>query len=494
MNKFSIPAFVEELTPDAVNAKYSKAKLKIYYIGETVDKRLFTKEFSDKLLSTIAYTPVVGFYSVSNDDFIGHNNVQHIYGLVPENANIEYVEDTNSGVTFAVTDVILYTGRPDDIGTIASKIVGKQHSLELDPNSIQYKINRDIYGNFKNIEFTDGELIGLSVLGDNDTPAFTGSEFFSAEELPEFITNENKGRYQALFSAMFNVEPTAEEVVNEIYRTLESQNIYGFVCEHKAEQYVVVCSDYGIYNRYLLSRDETGALQVALDCPVRNRYISDEEIEVLVNSKKGPTNTVENDNQAQIEPVVGAEANEDDSPAAFTDSGDITDAANDTDEDEDKKSRECEATENDNPEEKEEKQDDNDNSDNDKDEEFEALRSNCERLEGLVSEAQSTIDSLTTSHNEMTEQFNTLQAFCRENIINYYSNVLDTVTIEECKNNSNSVEELANKLAEAHRIAQANNETVIFEISNISNLPSDYNECDEAAVVEKYKNKVRGKN
>ena len=185
-----------ELTPDAANAKYSKAKLKIYYIGETVDKRLFTKEFSDKLLSSIAYTPVVGFYSVADEDFVGHNNVQNIYGLVPESATLEYVEDAAQGVTFAVTDIILYTGRPDDTGVIASKIIGKQHSLELDPNSVQYKINRDSAGNFKNLEFTDGELIGLSVLGDNDTPAFTGSEFFSAVELPDFITDENKSKYQ----------------------------------------------------------------------------------------------------------------------------------------------------------------------------------------------------------------------------------------------------------------------------------------------------------
>lgn len=77
MNKTSIPAFVENFTADTENAKYSKAKLKMYYIGETVDHRVFTKEFSDKIISTIAYTPVVGFYSVADEDFIGHNNVQY---------------------------------------------------------------------------------------------------------------------------------------------------------------------------------------------------------------------------------------------------------------------------------------------------------------------------------------------------------------------------------------------------------------------------------
>ena len=182
MNNFSIPAFIEELTPDAANAKYSHGKLKIFYVGETVDHRVFSKEFSDKLLATAAYTPVVGYYSVADEDFIGHNNnVQHIYGLIPESAEMSYVEDTERGVTFAVTDVILYTGRPDETGTIAAKIIGKQHSLELNPDTVKYRINRDETGAFKSIEFIDGELIGLSVLGDNDRPAFSGSEFFSVE-------------------------------------------------------------------------------------------------------------------------------------------------------------------------------------------------------------------------------------------------------------------------------------------------------------------------
>ena len=480
MNKFSIPAFVEELTPDAANAKYSKAKLKIYYVGETVDKRLFTKEFSDKLLSTIAYTPVVGFYSVADEDFVGHNNVQNIYGLVPESATLEYVEDAAQGVTFAVTDIILYTGRPDDTGVIASKIVGKQHSLELDPNSVQYKINRDEAGNFKNLEFTAGELIGLSVLGDNDTPAFSGSEFFSAVELPDFITDENKSKYQALFSAMFNVEPTAEEVVTEIYRTLESQRIYGYVCEHKPEQYVVICSDYGVYTRYQMSRDEEGALQLALECSVRGRYLSDEEIEVLANAKNGATEIFEDGNQTQTEPAAGTEATEDSNSTASVDSGTVAIAAADgKDKDEDEDNDKSAGTEPD---------------DDKEDEEFEALRSSCERLEARVAELNATIEQLSSSSNQAQEKLSSLQTLFKENIINCYSHLLDAETIEKFTNGEYSVEELATGLADAYAALKTDTDSMVFEISNIDNGPSTYNEYDEAAVVQKYKNMNRGKN
>ena len=493
MNKFSIPAFVENLVQDEANAKYSKAKLKIYYVGETVDKRVFTKEFSDKLLSTIAYTPVVGFYSISDDDFVGHNNVQHIYGLVPENPTLEYVEDAQTGATFAVTDVLLYTGRPDEIGVVASKIVGKQHSLELDPHTVKYVINRDECGNFKNIEFTEGELIGLSVLGDNDTPAFSGSEFFSAQELPEFITDANQGKYQALFNAMFNVEPTAEEVVTEIYRTLDSQRIYGYICEHKPEDYVVICSDYGIYNRYKMTRGADGELELTFECTVRGRYISDEEIEVLANAKKGPAENFNNGEQTEEGAVAaGAEAGSDNSTASTN-----------TDEDEKNDKSKCGADNDDenNKDEDEEPTsepvDDNEDEDKHDDEEFEALRSNCERLEELNATLQSNLDTMSATAEQLRTNLESFQTFCKDSLILCYSNLLDADTIQEIAATDYTVEEFAAKLLEAYNITAARvAEDVIFEISNINdNVPDpSYNEFDEAAVVEKYKNRNRGKN
>lgn len=482
MNKFSIPAFVEELTQDAANAKYSRAKLKMYYVGETVDHRVFTKDFSDKLVSTIAYTPVVGFYSVADEDFVGHNNVQHIYGIVPADAEVSYVEDHAQGVTFAVTDVILYTGRPDEIGTVASKIVGKQHSLELDPKTVKYNINRDEAGNFKNIEFTEGELIGLSVLGDNDTPAFSGSEFFSAVELPEFITEDNQGKYQALFSAMINVEPTAEEVVTEIYRTLESQRIYGYVCEHKAEDYVVICSDYGIYNRYKMSRGPEGELVLTLDCPVRGRYISDEEIEVLANAKKGAAENFEDGEHATDHTASGTETNEDSGSAAFV-------GGNDDDDDDD----DTKPADDTNPEDDNKDKDDND--DDKEDEEFKALRSNCERLEELNKELTDSLAAATESATALQGQFESLQHTVKETIIACYSNLLDADTIAEYAAKECSIEELVSGLNDAYAAIQSSADDTIFEISNIDNVPdANYSEFDEAAVVQKYKNKNRGKN
>lgn len=178
---FSIPVTLFDFR-ESDNSLYSYAKLKIFYIGETGDKRLFTKSFSDQLLESLPYVPVVGYYDDEKEDFLGHNpTIQHIYGIVPEDTTIEYVKEKDK--EYAVCDVILYTGRVDKTGEIAQKIIGKQHSLELNPQNTTYVVNRDAAGKMMNIEFKSGTLLGLSILGDDEKPAFDGSEFFNAESM-----------------------------------------------------------------------------------------------------------------------------------------------------------------------------------------------------------------------------------------------------------------------------------------------------------------------
>lgn len=183
-----IPASFVEISPQSDNDLYSRATLDVFYVGETADHRKFTKEFSDKLLETIAYTPVVSHYNEETDDFEGHAAEQEIYGLVDPMTAPQYVE--RDGATWARCSVILYTKRPDKVGEIASKIVGHPQSLELRPDTLKYKINRDAWGNFKNLEFLEGQFIGVSVLGKDQEPAFTGSGFFEA--LPPEVFSRGK--------------------------------------------------------------------------------------------------------------------------------------------------------------------------------------------------------------------------------------------------------------------------------------------------------------
>lgn len=192
MNKnklnFSVPAKIDfldaaEISNDFQDEHITKCKLKIFYIGETADRRVFTEQFSQKLLKSLPYTPVVGYYNEESDDFEAHNAKQYMFGHVPIDAKIEF--EQHGDHTYAVTDIVLFTGR-EDIGKIAEKIIGKQHSLELKPGSVKYMLENTQQGKNPRVIFTEGEFYGLSIVGDKETPAFEGSEFFVAGEGSSF--------------------------------------------------------------------------------------------------------------------------------------------------------------------------------------------------------------------------------------------------------------------------------------------------------------------
>lgn len=161
------------------NELFSRGKLKVFYKGETEDHRYFSDEFSEELVKSLPYTPIVSYYDEDKDDFVGHATEQAIYGIVDPCGKISFEED-DKGITWAICDTVYYTKRPDKVGEIAKKIEGHSQSLELDPNTVKYTVNYDNKKHFKNIEFTAGRFVGVSVLGKNQKPAFTGSEFFSS--------------------------------------------------------------------------------------------------------------------------------------------------------------------------------------------------------------------------------------------------------------------------------------------------------------------------
>lgn len=187
----SIPAFIESILPIGGTKHTTMAKLRVFYKGITSDGRRFTEEMSHKLLADLPETPVVALYDEEEEDFIGHAEEQGVFGYVPENAAV-YFEEVD-GIEWAVTDIKLFTERAD-VGRIAKKIVGKQHSLELNPNTLELELNENEEDPYW-ITFTGGDLIGLSVLGDWQNPAFAGSGFFSSQDQTEVSLGDIIARY-----------------------------------------------------------------------------------------------------------------------------------------------------------------------------------------------------------------------------------------------------------------------------------------------------------
>ena len=188
----AIPAHMSGFS-ETENPHLTTASLKVFHSGLTQDGRFFTKKFADKIAATIGGTPVVAKYDMEELDFIGHAYEQSVFGFVPEDPKITTEEDEN-GNSWLITDVKLFTER-HDVGKIARKIVGHAQSLELDPDSIDVEFIEDEDGEFERIEFHDGDLIGLSVLGVYQEPAFEGSGFFTktlqVDKVEELIAKYN---------------------------------------------------------------------------------------------------------------------------------------------------------------------------------------------------------------------------------------------------------------------------------------------------------------
>ena len=133
---FSWPATLSNFSLDTSHENFSRAKLEVFYQGETADHRYFSQEFSEQLVKTLPFTPVVSYYDKDTDDFVGHATEQQILGLVDptKEPTFEVKEDGN---TWCVCDVVLYTERPDMVGELAKKVVGHSQSLELDPRTVK---------------------------------------------------------------------------------------------------------------------------------------------------------------------------------------------------------------------------------------------------------------------------------------------------------------------------------------------------------------------
>lgn len=163
------------------NSALSKARLKIFYKGMNRNGSYINEEIAEKLISTLPGTPVVGYYDSDKDDFLGHVSPEsnRAYGFVPEEMNFKwemFLDPDGVYRTYACTDIILWTGRYP----IASKIVGKSHSMELNPDTVEgewVEHDDDFY-----FEYTNAEFFGLCVLGEEYEPCFEGSSFYELHQ------------------------------------------------------------------------------------------------------------------------------------------------------------------------------------------------------------------------------------------------------------------------------------------------------------------------
>jgi hypothetical protein len=204
------------------------------------------KDAVDKALPSMAGIPIVGEYSVENQDFKGHggaidlNDYRFIhttkpYGFVPESATVQWVDVRGAdGATRSYLEVdgcYLWTGRYEEALSVIQN--GKSQSMEIevtdgtwDEKSESYVINNFIFS-------------ALCILGDDVEPAFEDANI-TAYSL-------NKDSFKQEFTQMLSelkeslkqnkeVNPMLKDLLVKYSTTVEELTSKGLVFEEISEE------------------------------------------------------------------------------------------------------------------------------------------------------------------------------------------------------------------------------------------------------------------
>ena len=161
----------------------SKARVRIFYRGLNRNWSYITDEYANKIISSLPYAPVKGIYDDEGQDYTDHGNgirsLGKAYGVIPENNHGEWERHIDTdGIEriYYCCDILLWTALYEN----AKKIPGKGQSMELDEKSIKGEWTD--FGTFEAFVFTEGNFLGLQVLGDNVEPCFEGAAFYALKQ------------------------------------------------------------------------------------------------------------------------------------------------------------------------------------------------------------------------------------------------------------------------------------------------------------------------
>ena len=272
------------------NDVLSKARCRIFYKYGNRNGTYITDEFADKLLSSVAYTPVKGIYD--GDDFTDHgedNSEGKIYGIVPENPNVaweKHVDEDGVEREYACVDVLIFSELYEE----AKDIVSKAQSMELFRKTLKY--HQAVIDGQKWFVFDDGCFFGLQVLGEDVEPCFEGAAFYSLKENIEKVIFEldkinndleeqtmkinfklsNREVFDAIWS-LLNTEFNEENDWAVTYGILDVYDDYAFVYNYETGNYARV---------YYTKNDEDNSVVIdSIDEPRFMIDVSENELNTI---------------------------------------------------------------------------------------------------------------------------------------------------------------------------------------------------------------------
>ena len=269
---------------ETYNQVLSKARCRIFYKYGNRNGAYITDDFAETLIKSLPYTPVKGIYDDFNDDYTDHGkrrDLGRIYGIVPEDPNIgweDHLDEDGVTRTYCCADVLLFTSLYEE----AKEIVGKGQSMEIHTPSI--KGGWQLINGKRWYVYTDGCFLGLQVLGDETTPCFEGSAFYSLyDSLTQIVKaienynlslqNTDDGGQKNMDKLNFKLSDSAKyealwSLLNVDYNEEGGWAITYCICEVYDEYAIVRNYEEGIFERvyYTKNEDDTVSLGEKVRC------------------------------------------------------------------------------------------------------------------------------------------------------------------------------------------------------------------------------------
>lgn len=201
----SFPVIFEKIKDfEATDDRFTKVKVWLMHLGKNLNNSVFEKSVVDKAIPTLQYIPIMGFVELNDNDEKDFSDHRYIitkdekgvrrkymgtpYGVIKssDDNNAHYEErlcEDGETRTFLVTEGVIWNVLEDGAEIFHRDLV-KSQSMELYEKSIDGYEDED--GIF---HFTEFSFRAACVLGEDVTPAMTGSTIEVQFALSDFVKN-----------------------------------------------------------------------------------------------------------------------------------------------------------------------------------------------------------------------------------------------------------------------------------------------------------------
>ncbi len=222
----SFPVTFEKIKDfETADDRFTKVKVWLMHLGKNLNNSSFEKSVVDKAIPTLQYIPIMGFVELNDDnekDFSDHRYIitkdekgvrrKYMgtpYGVIKssDDNNAHYEErlcEDGETRTFLVTEGVIWNVLEDGAEIFHRDLV-KSQSMELYEKSIDgYEDDDGVF------HFTEFSFRAACVLGEDVTPAMTGSTIEVQFALSDFVKN-----IQSELNDKYTTFTRLTDVVNE---------------------------------------------------------------------------------------------------------------------------------------------------------------------------------------------------------------------------------------------------------------------------------------